>query len=165
MSCASRGGAAVVTANELVVHPSTDAFHMFHLDLATSGCLASWTFLAVAVARHGAVPSVELSHSGRYAGTYWVDKDNKAGLNQYGPSDWVRPDGIPVKALTKNSIDDIVKTCGETAALAKRGGFSHGDGTRRPRLAGNQFLSPAFNHCTDAYGGSFENPRALRARC
>ena len=153
----AKGGAAAVTASELVVHPETDASHMFHLDLQTPGCLAGWTFLADAISRHGAVASVELSHSGQYAGTYLVDKDKKKGLTQYGPSDWVRPDGIPVKALTKEQIDDIVKAYGETAALAKRAGFQmvmvhcgHG-------WLINQFLSPAFNHRSDEYGGSFEN--------
>ena len=92
----AKGGAAAVTASELVVHPETDASHMFHLDLQTPGCLAGWTFLADAISRHGAVASVELSHSGQYAGTYLVDKDKKKGLTQFGPSDWVRPDGIPV---------------------------------------------------------------------
>ena len=159
----AKGGAAAVTASELVVHPKTDASHMFHLDLQTPGCLASWTFLADAVARHGAVPSVELSHSGQYAGTYLIDKDKKKGLVQYGPSDWVRPDGIPVKALTGEQIDDIVKAYGETAALAKRAGFQmvmvHGG----HGWLVNQFLSPAFNHRTDEYGGSLEN-RLLFAR-
>lgn len=31
----AKGGAAAVTASELVVHPATDASHMFHLDLRT----------------------------------------------------------------------------------------------------------------------------------
>ena len=153
----AKGGAAAVTASELVVHPATDASHMFHLDLKTPGNLASWTFLADAVMRHGAVPSVELSHSGQYAGTYLVDKDKKKGLSQFGPSDGVRPDGIPVKALTTEQIDDIVAAYGETAALAKRAGFQmvmvhcgHG-------WLVNQFLSPYFNKRTDQYGGSFEN--------
>ena len=153
----AKGGAAAVTASELVVHPETDASHMFHLDLKTPGCLAGWTFLADAIARHGAVPSVELSHSGQYAGTYLVDKDKKKGLAQFGPSDWVRPDGIPVKALTHTQIEDIVRAYGDTAALAKRAGFQmvmvhcgHG-------WLINQFLSPAFNHRTDEYGGSFDN--------
>lgn len=53
---------------------------MFHLDLRTPGNLASWTFLADAIQRHGAVPSVELSNSGQYAGTYLIDKDKKQGL-------------------------------------------------------------------------------------
>lgn len=153
----AKGGAAAVTASELVVHPQTDASHMFHLDLKTPGCLASWTWVADAISRHGAVPSVELSHSGQYAGTYLVDKDKKKGLTQFGPSDWVRPDGIPVKALTHEQIDDIVKAYGDTAALAKRAGFQmvmvHGG----HGWLINQFLSPAFNHRTDEYGGSFEN--------
>ena len=153
----AKGGAAAVTASELVVHPKTDASHMFHLDLQTPGCLAGWTFLADAVSRHGAIPSVELSHSGQYAGTYLVDKDKKKGLTQYGPSDWVRPDGIPVKALTKEQIADIVKAYGDTAALCRRAGFQmvmvHGG----HGWLINQFLSPAFNHRTDEYGGSFEN--------
>ncbi len=153
----AKGGAAAVTASELVVHPETDASHMFHLNLTTPGNLASWTWVADAIMRHGAVPSVELSHSGQYAGTYLVDKDKKKGLSQYGPSDWVRPDGIPVKALTREQISDIVKAYGETAALAKRVGFQmvmvHGG----HGWLINQFLSPAFNHRTDEYGGSFEN--------
>lgn len=153
----AKGGAAAVTASELVVHPATDASHMFHLNLTTPGCLASWTWVADAIMRHGAVPSVELSHSGQYAGTYLVDKDKKKGLSQYGPSDWVRPDGIPVKALTKEQIDDIVKAYGDTAALAKRAGFQmvmvHGG----HGWLINQFLSPAFNRRTDEYGGCFEN--------
>ena len=153
----AKGGAAAVTASELVVHPQTDASHMFHIHLTTPGNLAGWTFLADAVARHGAVPSVEMSHSGQYAGTYLVDKDKKKSLTQFGPSDWVRPDGIPVKALTKEQIADIVKSYGEAATLAKRVGFQmvmvHGG----HGWLVNQFLSPAFNHRTDEYGGSFEN--------
>lgn len=148
----AKGGAAAVTASELVVHPETDASHMLHMDLTVPGNLAGWTFLADAIARHGAVPSVELSHSGQYAGTYLLDKNKKKGLTQYGPSDWVRPDGIPVKAMTKEMIAEIVKAYGEAAALCKRAGFQmlmvhagHG-------WLLNQFLSPAFNHRDDEYG-------------
>lgn len=153
----AKGGAAAVTASELVVHPATDASHMFHLDLKTPGCLASWTWVADAIARQGAVPSVELSHSGQYAGTYLVDKDKKKGLTQFGPSDWVRPDGIPVKALTQEQIDDIVKAYGETAALAKRAGFQMVMVHAGHGWLINQFLSPAFNRREDQYGGCFEN--------
>ena len=160
----AKGGAAAVTASELVVHPETDASHMFHLDLKTPGSLAGWTFLADAIMRHGAIPSVELSHSGQYAGTYLVDKEKKKSLNQYGPSDWVRPDGIPVKALTTEQIEDIIKAYGDTAALAKRAGFQmimvHGG----HGWLLNQFMSPAFNHRTDEYGGSFENRMRLTRR-
>lgn len=153
----AKGGAAAVTVSELVVHPDTDGSHMLHLDLETVGCLAAHTFVADAIRRHGAVPSIELSHSGQYAGTYMSDKNKKASLNQWGPSDGTRPDGRPVKALSKEQIDDIVKTYGEKAALCKRAGYEmimvhagHG-------WLLHQFLSPYLNHRTDEYGGSLEN--------
>lgn len=153
----AKGGAASVTVSELVVHPETDGSHMLHLNLETVGCLASHTFVADAIRRHGSVPSIELSHSGQYAGTYMSDKNKKASLNQWGPSDGTRPDGRPVKALSKEQIKDIVKAYGENAALCKRAGYEmimvhagHG-------WLIQQFLSPYQNFRTDEYGGSLEN--------
>lgn len=153
----ARGGAANVTVSELVVHPKTEASHMYHLDLETVDSLASFTYTADAIRRHGAIASVELSHSGQYAGTYLVDKDKKDSMAQWGPSPGTRPDGREVKALTKELIDDIVKSYGEKAALAKKAGFEmlmvHGG----HGWLINQFLSPHFNKRTDEYGGSLEN--------
>lgn len=153
----AKGGAASVTVSELVVHPETDGSHMLHLNLETVGCLPAHTFVADAIRRHGSVPSIELSHSGQYAGTYMADKNKKASLCQWGPSDGTRPDGRPVKALTKEQIDDIVKAYGENAKLCKRAGYEmimvhagHG-------WLIHQFLSPYLNHREDEYGGSLEN--------
>ena len=105
----ARGGAAAVTVSELVVHPETDGSHMLHLNLTTPGNLAAHTFMADAIRRHGAVPSIEFSHSGQYAGTYLTDRGKQKGICQWGPSDNVRPDGTPVKRLSKEQIADIVK--------------------------------------------------------
>ncbi|AWI05418.1 NAD(P)/FAD-dependent oxidoreductase [Clostridium drakei] len=153
----AKGGAASVTVSECVVHPETEGSHMFHLDLQTVGSLASFTYTADAIRRHGAIASVELSHSGQYAGTYLTDKNKKQGLAQWGPSAGVRPDGREVKELTQELIDDIVAAYGNCAALAKRAGFEmimiHGG----HGWLINQFLSPYFNHRTDKYGGSLEN--------
>lgn len=152
----AKGGAAAVTVSELVVHPETDGSHMLHLDLETPGCLAAHTFVADGIRRHGAVPSIELSHSGQYAGTYMSDRNKKESLCQWGPCDGVRPDGRPVRGLSEEQIAEIVRAYGEKAGLAKRAGYEmvmihagHG-------WLLNQFLSPWFNHRTDGYGGSFE---------
>ena len=88
------------------------------LSLATPGQLGAFTYVADAIKRHGAVASIELSHSGQYAGTYMVDKKKKEELCQYGPSDGVRPDGMKVKALTKEKIEDIVAAYANAATLA-----------------------------------------------
>ncbi len=151
------GGVANVTVSELMVDPKTDASQALHISLETPGSLAGFTLTADAIARHGAVPSVELSHSGQYAGTYMLDKEKAHELVQYGPMDWVRPDGVKVQALTKEQIASIVAAYKNAATLAKRAGFQmimvhagHG-------WLLNQFLSPAFNQRTDEYGGSLEN--------
>ena len=153
----AKGGAATVTVSEVMVDPNTDGSHAFHLSTATVGSIPSFTLTADAIRRHGAIPSVEFSHSGQYAGTYMQDKTKKSSLCQWGPSVGTRPDGRPVKELTREMIADIVKCYGENARLAKRCGFEmimvhagHG-------WLINQFFSPFFNHRTDEYGGSREN--------
>ncbi|WP_434798263.1 FAD-dependent oxidoreductase [Terrisporobacter vanillatitrophus] len=153
----AKGGAGAVTISECMVHPETDGSHAYHLDLKIVDSLASFTYTADAIRRHGAIPSVELSHSGQYAGTYLVDKNKKEGLSQWGVSPSVRADGLEIKELTQEIIDDIVKSYGEVAGLAKRAGFEmimvHGG----HGWLINQFLSPYFNKRTDKYGGSLEN--------
>ncbi len=153
----ARGGAGAVTVSECMVHPKTDGSHAYHLDTAILNSLAAATYTADAIRRHRAIPSLELSHSGMYAGTYMTDKNRQHSMNQWGPSDTVRPDGVQVKALTKELIDEIVEAYGNVAGLAKRAGFEmlmiHGG----HGWLINQFLSPYFNKRTDEYGGSLEN--------
>ena len=54
----AKGGAAAVTVSELVVHPETDGSHMLHLNLTTPGNLASHTYTADAIRRHGATNDI-----------------------------------------------------------------------------------------------------------
>ncbi len=153
----AKGGAGAVTISECMVHPATDGSHAYHLDESILNSLACATYAADAIRRHGAIPSLELSHSGMFAGTYMTDKSKQKSMHQWGPSDTVRADGVPVKALTKEMIAEIVASYGHVAGLAKRAGFEmlmvHGG----HGWLINQFLSPLFNHRTDEYGGSLEN--------
>ncbi len=153
----AKGGAGAVTVSELMVHPQTDGSHAYHLDESILNSLACATYTADAIRRHGAMPSIELSHSGMYAGTYMTDKGRQKSMHQWGPSDTIRPDGVEVKALTREMIDEIVASYGHVAGLAKRAGFEmlmiHGG----HGWLINQFLSPYFNKRTDEYGGSLEN--------
>ena len=153
----AKGGAAAVTVSECMVHPATDGSHAYHLDESILNSLAQATYCADAIRRHGAIPSLELSHSGMFAGTYMTDKGRQKSLHQWSASDGVRADGVEVRALTKDMIKEIVASYGHVAGLAKRAGFEmlmiHGG----HGWLINQFLSPMFNHRTDEYGGSLEN--------
>ena len=152
-----KGGAAAVTVSECMVHPQTDGSHAYHLDPSILNSLASATYTADAISRHGAVASLELSHSGMYAGTYMTDKEKQHSMHQWGACDTIRPDGVQVKALTEDMLLEIAEAYGKVAGLAKRAGFGmlmiHGG----HGWLINQFLSPYFNHREDNYGGSLEN--------
>ncbi len=152
-----KGGAGAVTVSECMVHPETDGSHAYHLDTGILNSLAAATYTADAIRRHGAIPSMEHSHSGMYAGTYMTDKSRQKSMNQWGPSDTTRSDGVEVKALTKSKMEEIAAAYGNVAGLAKRAGFEmimiHGG----HGWLLNQFFSPYFNQRTDEYGGSLEN--------
>ena len=152
----AKGGAAAVTVSECMVH-KTDGSHAYRLDESILNSLAGATYAADAIRRHGAISSLELSHSGMFAGTYMTDKTKQHELVQYGPCDTVRADGVKVRALDEELITEIVHAYGHVASLAKRAGFEmvmiHGG----HGWLINQFLSPLFNHREDEYGGSLEN--------
>ena len=118
----AKGGCAAVTVSELMVHPS-DGSHAYRLDESILNSLPKATYTADAIRRHGAIPSIELSHSGMYAGTYMTDKNKQHGLNQWSADDGVRADGVSYKALTKEMIDEIVSAYGHVAGLCKQAGF------------------------------------------
>ena len=152
-----RGGAAAVTVSECMVHPSTDGSHAYHLDTRILNSLAAAAYAADAIRRHGAIPSLELSHSGMFAGTYMTDSTRRHDMAQWSASAGIRADGVQVKALSKELISEIAASYGEAAGLAKRAGFEmlmiHGG----HGWLINQFLSPLFNHREDEYGGCLEN--------
>ena len=155
----ARGGAATVTISEVAVHPETDASPIFRLNADIIGSMRSFALTANAIARHGAVPNIELTHCGQFARAYM--RNSYPGQKFYGPVDSQRPDGEPVYALTQEQLDAIVAAFGQTAALAKQAGFQmvliHGG----HGWLLNQFMSPFLNTRTDAYGGSFEGRMRL----
>ena len=153
----SKGGAGAVTVSECMVHPETDGSHAYHLKESILNSIACAAYTADAIRRHGAIASLELSHSGMFAGTYMTDRDRQLNLHRWGPSETVRADGVQIRALNEALIHEIVMAYGYTAKLAKRAGFEmlmiHGG----HGWLINQFLSPLFNHRIDVYGGSTEN--------
>ena len=155
----ARGGIASVTISEVAVHPETDASPIFRLNDETIGSLRSFALTANAIARHGAVPNIELTHCGQFARAYMRTK--YPGQKFYGPVYGTRPDGEPINALTKKQLSDITQAFAKTAALAKQAGFKmvlihagHG-------WLLNQFMSPYLNTRTDEYGGGFTNRMRL----
>jgi 2,4-dienoyl-CoA reductase-like NADH-dependent reductase (Old Yellow Enzyme family) len=85
----ARGGAASVTVSEVGVHPETDDSPIYRLNDVTIGSLRSFALTANAIARHGAVPNIELTHCGQFARAYmrphYPGQRSTARLRACGP--------------------------------------------------------------------------------
>jgi 2,4-dienoyl-CoA reductase-like NADH-dependent reductase (Old Yellow Enzyme family)/thioredoxin reductase len=98
----------------------------------------------------GSKVSLEIYHNGIYGIV-------PEGDFVWGPCDGVRQDGVQIKGLNEKGMERICNLYAETAVTARDFGFdmimlhfAHG-------WLPTQFLSPAWNHRTDEYGGSFGN--------
>lgn len=113
----------------------------------------------------GAVPGMQLAHSGRKASTQQPWKGSRVLAPEeggfrpfYAPSGVpFRPDDPAPEALDRAGIARIVKAFGEAAARALRAGFRVLEIHSAHGYLLHEFLSPLANRRDDAYGGSFDN--------
>ena len=157
----AKGGAALITVGEAVVHYATGRSHGRSINLSHPDVLAGLTQLARAIRRHGAAASIELAHGGKFSAVDSLPGERRRDAVKYGPVDEVMPDGSRVLAMPKEMIREIVASYGKAAALVKRAGFDmllvHGG----HGWLLEQFYSPATNTRRDEYGGSRENRARL----
>ncbi|MGM9614520.1 MAG: FAD-dependent oxidoreductase [Oscillospiraceae bacterium] len=152
----ARGGAAVVTLGDTPVDREHAASNprSFCLDYTKPNAVLPYlSEIAMAIHEGGAIASHELNHAGMYA-----SPDANNGGEPIGPVDFYRDwDGVQVRAMTEQDMDDVAEHFACCAELLKRAGYDmcliHGG---HGWLLG-QFLSPYYNKRTDAYGGSLEN--------
>ena len=144
----AKGGAAVVTVSEVIVDSKTGKYYPIQVILDAANAKDSLAMAARAIKRHGAIPSIELSHGGKYALT--------EGLPM-SPSDDFEDGKKTARAMTKDDIRMLIEAYGRAAKLTKDAGFEmilihagHG-------WLLHQFLSPSTNRRTDEYGGSLQN--------
>jgi 2,4-dienoyl-CoA reductase-like NADH-dependent reductase (Old Yellow Enzyme family)/thioredoxin reductase len=140
----AKGGAAAVSVGECQVDLERGGRGGPMLDMADFRSTASLQKIADRVARHGAIPSAEINHAGRYGA---------AGL---GPSAG-DVDGRRTGAMTEREILETIDAYAKAAESAKMRGFGmvtvHGGHGWLPQ----QFFSPFTNSRDDEWGGSAAN--------
>jgi 2,4-dienoyl-CoA reductase-like NADH-dependent reductase (Old Yellow Enzyme family) len=162
------GGAGLVFMESTKVDPrgcTTPA----DLGLWDDRFVAPMTRITSFIKAYGAVPGIQLSHSGRKArhSRPWEGRGPLEVVPEMpGGGTWelVAPSAIPAeeghpmpRALTIPEIEDLVHAWGRAAARAQRAGFEVVDIHAAHGYLIHEFLSPIANQRTDAYGGSFEN--------
>jgi 2,4-dienoyl-CoA reductase-like NADH-dependent reductase (Old Yellow Enzyme family)/thioredoxin reductase len=146
------GGAASVCVGDAVVCSKHGRFNNGHLTLDDPGAQSPLNRLSDAITRHGAVASIELSHSGSHA-----HSSAREGYQLYGPMEYVTEAGFRVEAMGEEKIFEVVEQFAKAALWAKQCGFGmvtiHGG----HGWLLTEFMSPVSNRRTDRWGGSPEN--------
>ena len=148
------GGCASVTTGEICFNfeEGICAFIDQPIDYSDYESDAFQTFREYAdrMKKHGAVAMIEFSHEAGRAET-------KPPYGPYGPSAYLREDGVQVHEMTEEIMDKICADLRRAIRFMKKAGF---DGVLFHGGHGfiiQQFISPWTNHRTDKYGGSMEN--------
>ncbi|MGA5357630.1 NADH:flavin oxidoreductase/NADH oxidase [Streptomyces purpurascens] len=156
------GGAGLVMAEATGVRPD-GRISPWDLGLWNDRQQEAFTRITEAIKAHGAVPAIQLAHAGRKAS---VDKPwlsdrhltgSEGGWQPVAPSA-IAYDGLAdPHELTVEEIQQLVGDFADSARRALAAGFQVAEVHGAHGYLINSFLSPASNHRTDAYGGSFEN--------
>lgn len=152
----AKGGAAVVTYGESIVHSSTGKSHDKQLQLDSYGVRQGLAECVRRIHNAGAYANIQLSHGGMFGGLASVggsvDKTGKA----FGPVDMETLQGH-VYEMPKEMILEIVESYGKAALLCKEVGYDMVQVHAAHGWLMSQFLSPVINTRTDEFGGSPEN--------
>ena len=156
----ARGGAAVVHVGEAYIDSQHGVDIPKYLALDTDECVSPLATVADAIAKHGAVPSIELMHAGMVSSQsfieghqIWAPSETKVSGTKAG----ARLAGALIPEMPEEVIYQIIEQYAQAALRVQKAGF------RMVLLHGghgwllNQFLSPLVNHRTDKWGGSPEN--------
>lgn len=152
----AKGGAAVVTYGESIVHSATGKSHNKQLQLDSFGVKQGMAETARAIHNAGAYANIQLSHGGKYGGLVSVGGDQDGCEVAYGPSHEMTPAG-EVQEMPRDLIFEIIDSYGKGAKLCKDCGFDMVQVHAAHGWLFSQFLSPVTNQRTDEFGGPLES--------
>ena len=153
----ARGGAASVTHGETLVNRTDAARRPNHDHIVPDFAnlvfpKRAWVKVSDAIRRHGAVPSIQLSHGGLFSEPVLA-----GGHQPIGPDGFTKDNGTVVRRMELPDMERVAAEFADAAWHAKDAGFAqvmvHGG---HGWLLG-QFLSPTWNHREDRFGGTIEN--------
>jgi dimethylamine/trimethylamine dehydrogenase len=149
----AEGGWASVCTEYCSINPESDEYPFISARLWDDGDVRALRLMTEEAHAHGALAAVELWHGGIHV------EARESRTVPLAPSQ-IASEFEPLVVPKAMELSDIRRTQADWVDAALRGreaGFDivyvYGSHTYLP----TQFLSPRYNHRTDAYGGSFEN--------
>lgn len=146
----AEGGVGLIVSGHTFVRPEGQA-GPWQLGAHTDDMLPGLQAMATAVHQRGGKIVLQLAHAGAFAAHSLTRQPRLVVSGNGAPGD------SPCREITEADIRDLIAAFANAARRAKTAGF---DGVQIHSAHGyllSQFLSPIFNHRTDAYGGPIEN--------
>jgi dimethylamine/trimethylamine dehydrogenase len=155
----AEGGWAVVSTEEVEIHPSSDVSPYIEGRLWDDRDLPALTLMTDAVHRYGALAAIELVHAGMSASNLYSREVSIAPSHTVNPASYAP---AQARSMTKADIRSYRRWHRDAALRARRAGFDiicvyagHG------LSLAMHFLQSRHNHRTDEYGGSLVNRTRL----
>ncbi len=151
----AEGGWAVVSTEEVEIHPTSDVAPFIEGRLWDDRDIPALELMTEAVHRHGALAAIELVHAGMNANNAYSREISIAPSHIANPASYMP---VQARAMRKSDIRDFRRWHRNAALRARRAGFDivyvyAGHGISLPM----HFLQSRYNHRTDEYGGSLVN--------
>lgn len=146
----AKGGVGLIISSHTYVVKQGQA-GPWQLGVYADDLLPGLRKMTAAVHTQGGKIVMQLAHAGYHA------NGKVSGMMPVAPSAVESLAKAPRKALTEEDIQDIAQAFASAAIRAKKADF---DGVQIHAAHGyllSQFLSPIYNHRTDAYGGGIQN--------
>jgi dimethylamine/trimethylamine dehydrogenase len=154
----AEGGWAVVSTEEVEIHPTSDCEPFHEGRLWSDADIPALAAMADAVHEHGALAAIELMHHGASCAN-WGTREVPIGPS-HRPIIYYAP--VQARAMDKQDILDLRRWHRDAAIRSKRAGFDivYVYATHDLSIA-THFLQPRKNSRSDEYGGSLENRARL----
>jgi len=155
----AEGGWAVISTEEVEIHPSSDISPYIEGRLWDDGDIPALALITDAVHKHGALAAIELVHAGMNASNLYSREISLAPSHIVNPASYAPSQA---RAMTKSDIRDYRRWHRNAALRARKAGFDiiYVYAGHSLSLA-MHFLQRRHNHRTDEYGGSLLNRSRL----
>jgi dimethylamine/trimethylamine dehydrogenase len=155
----AEGGWAVVSTEEVEIHPSSDISPYIEGRLWDDQDIPALALMTEAIHKYGALAAIELAHAGMNAANLYSREVALAPSHIANPASYAP---AQARAMTKADIRAFRRWHRDAALRARRAGFNiiyvyAGHGLSLPM----HFLQARHNHRTDEYGGTLVNRARL----
>jgi dimethylamine/trimethylamine dehydrogenase len=156
----AEGGWAVVSTEQVEIHPTSDITPFIELRIWDDRDLPALSLIAAAIHDGGALAAIELCHNGLNAPNLY-SRETPLGPHHLPVASYGR-DPVQARMMSRQDIADLRRWHRNAVVRSMKAGYDLVYVYAGHSFGGiEHFLSPRFNHRTDEYGGNARNRMRL----